>query len=132
MHPPSTITTEPKTPRPAPPKNRALIIIMVTCIALLAANLAIFGWRYYSPTDIKITYPYDGAIVGTREMVRGNSSRILKGEAPWVVVYSQVVGRYYPQNDPPDVQANGDWSSLTFIDVEEDVGPKFDIRGAIE
>ena len=35
--------------------------------------------------------------------------------------------RYYPQNNPAAVQANGDWISLTFIGIEEDVNKKFDI-----
>lgn len=110
------------------PKAGVWAIVMGITVALLLANLAFFGWRSCShTTDIKITYPYDGATVEAREMVRGDLSGVPEGDVPWIVVYSQFVGRYYPQNDPADVQANGDWSSLAFVGVEEDVGQQFDI-----
>lgn len=101
-------------------------ILMVVCLILLAANLGVFGWRYCKP-KVEITYPYDGATVEIREIVRGTSEKIPKGHAIWIVVYPHLVDRYYPQNNSADVQANGDWTSNTSIGIEEDVNRKFDI-----
>ena len=77
--------------------------------------------------EVEITYPYDGATVEIRETVRGTSQKIPEGQAIWIMVYPHVIGRYYPNNDPVGVQANGDWTSLTSIGIEEDVNRKFDI-----
>ena len=77
--------------------------------------------------EVEITYPYDGATVEIREMVRGTSQKIPEGQAIWIMVYPHVAGHYYPLNDPTDVQANGDWTSLAYIGIEEDVNRKFDI-----
>lgn len=122
-----------RSPRPERPDGEPRIIInwtivMSICLILLAGNLGTFGLRYWGPTTaVKITYPYDGATVEIRETVRGTSQKIPEGQAIWIVVYSHVVDRYYPQNNPADVQANGDWTSLTYIGIEEDVNRKFDI-----
>ena len=103
-------------------------ILMVVCLILLVANLGVFGWRYCGPTtEVEITYPYNDDTVKIREMVQGTSQKIPEGQAIWIMVYSHVVGRYYPQDNPADVQANGDWTSLTSIGIEEDVNRKFDI-----
>ncbi len=104
-------------------------ILMGVCLILLAANLGVFGWRYWGPTtEVEITYPSDGANVEIREMARGTSQKIPEGQAIWIVVYTHVVDRYYPRDNHADVQANGDWaSSLTYIGIEEDVNKKFDI-----
>ena len=101
-------------------------ILMGVCIILLVANLVVFGLRYWEP-EIKITYPYDGATVEIREIVRGTSQKIPEGQAIWIIVYPHLVDRYYPQNNSADVQANGDWTSNTSISIEEDVNRKFDI-----
>lgn len=116
-------------PRPdgEPRRISTWTILMVVCLILLAANLGGLGWRYWPKPKIEITYPYDGANVEIREMVRGTSEKIPEGQAIWIVVYSHVVDRYYPQNNSADVQANGDWTSLTSIGIEEDVNRKFDI-----
>lgn len=119
---------EKQKPEAVPRKINTWTIVMCISLILLASNLGVFGLRYWGPTTkVEITYPYDGATVEIREMVRGTSQKIPEGQTIWIVVYPHVAGRYYPQNDPADVQANGDWTSLTFIGVEEDVGGKFDI-----
>jgi len=115
-------------PRPEgePRRISTWTILMVVCVILLAANLGVFGWRYIKP-EVEITYPYDGANVEIGELVRGTSEKISKGQAIWIIVYPYLFDRYYPQNNPAAVQANGDWISLTFIGIEEDVNKKFDI-----
>ncbi len=119
-----------KRPRPGgePRRISTWTILMVICVILLAANLGVFGWQYWRPTTkLEITYPYDAANVEISETVRGTSEKIPEGHAIWIMVYPHVAGRYYPQNDPADVQANGDWTSLTNIGIKEDVNRKFDI-----
>jgi hypothetical protein len=103
-------------------------ILAYVSLILLVANLGVLGWRYWGmTTELRISYPYDGDHVGIREVIRGTSQRIPEGQAIWVVVYPHPVGRYFPQNQAADIQANGDWASLTFIGIEADVGMKFDI-----
>lgn len=119
---------ESQKPEGEPRKISTWTIVIGVSLILLAANLGVFGLRYWGPTtEVEITYPYDGATVEIREMVRGTSQKIPEGPAIWIVVYPHVAGRYYPQNDTADVQANGDWTSLTYIGIEEDVNRKFNI-----
>ena len=107
---------------------RTWTILMGVCLILLAANLGVFGWRYCGlTTEVEITYPYDAANVEIREKVLGTSQKIPEGQAIWIIVYPYLVDRYYPQNNSADVQANGDWTSLTSIGIEEEVNRKFDI-----
>lgn len=115
-------------PRPGgePRRIGTWTILMVVCVILLTANLGFYGWQYIKP-EVEITYPYDGANVEIGELVRGTSEKIPKGQAIWIIVYPYLFDRYYPQKNPTAVQANGDWISLTFIGIEEDVNKKFDI-----
>src|SRR5207247_5996448 len=76
-------------------------------------------------TSVEITQPTEGTKVEQTEMVKGTSQRIPSEQVIWVVVFVHKVGRYYPQNNPADVQASGDWASVTYIGVAADVGLKF-------
>lgn len=78
-------------------------------------------------TEVKISEPADGATVAQTERVKGTSRNVPDGKVVWIVAFVHAVGRYYPQNYPADVQANGDWSSLAYLGVATDVGLKFDI-----
>jgi len=125
---------QPKPPPKVAPKITVWTTVMVVSLVLLVANLATIGWRYYdtgSVTGVKITSPHDGATVEISEMVRGSSQNIPEGDVIWVVVYPHIVGNYYPQNDPNDIQTNGDWASLVSIGIEEDIGRKFDILAVL-
>ena len=75
--------------------------------------------------EVEITYPYNGATVEIGERVLGTSQKFPERQAIWIVVNPHVAGRYYPQNVPADVQANGDWTSFTYIGIEEEVNRKF-------
>jgi hypothetical protein len=92
------------------------IILLLTACALPAPK----------PT-VKITQPAEGAMVEQTQMVRGTSRAVPDGQVVWVVIFVQKVGRYYPQNQAADVQANGEWASLTYIGIPSDVGLKFDL-----
>jgi len=48
-----------------------------------------------------------------------------------VVVYVPAVGRYFPQDNPADVQADGEWSSKATIGIASNAGLQFDIRAVI-
>lgn len=77
-------------------------------------------------TEVNITSPIDGGKVTQTEMVKGTSQNIPPGQVIWVVVFVHKVGRYYPQNQPADVQSNGDWASVSYFGVEGDKDLKFD------
>ncbi|HYG82988.1 MAG TPA: hypothetical protein VD861_21505 [Pyrinomonadaceae bacterium] len=76
---------------------------------------------------VKITEPAKGARVKQTQMVRGTSQNLRDEQKVWVVVYIPTVGRYYPQNDPAVVRADGNWSSVTYIGNEKDKGLGFEI-----
>lgn len=78
-------------------------------------------------TEVKITRPADGDTVGQTEVVRGTSRGVPAGQKIWIAVFVHKVGRYYPQNMPADVQANGNWDSVTYFGIPADVGMKFDV-----
>jgi hypothetical protein len=80
---------------------------------------------------VKITEPVAGASVEMLGMVKGTSRNIPVGQTIWIVIYSQDVGRYYPQNDPADMQATGGWASRSSFGIEQDAGKKFDILAVL-
>ena len=118
--------------RPAKQKssNRTPAIIAWFSIVLLLGNFGVLGWRILSRdagADLKIVSPAGGDSVGLPEVVRGTSRRIPQEQSIWLVVYSHAVNRYYPQNDPADVQQNGNWASICYLGLDQDAGKKFDI-----
>lgn len=120
--------------RPSKGKPHTTTVVMWMSVALLVANLAVFGWRYWGPsakTEVRITYPTQRDSVELREMVRGTSQKVPDGQAIWVLVFPHVAGTYYPQNAPADIQAGGDWTSLAFIGTDMDTDNKFDIIVAL-
>lgn len=78
-------------------------------------------------TDIRINQPTDGAMVEQKEMVSGTSQLIPNGSVIWVVVFIPSVGNFYPQNNPADIQANGEWSSLICVGQVGESGLEADI-----
>ena len=64
-------------------------------------------------------------------MVRGTSQAVPSGAKVWVVVYPHEAGRYYPQNNPAEVDAKGNWTSQTYVGIEADVGAKFDLLAVL-
>lgn len=65
------------------------------------------------------------------EVIKGTSQALPAGTAIWVFVFIPHVGRYYPQNNPVDMQVNGEWSSVAFIGQETDAGMKADIVAVV-
>lgn len=100
---------------------------MWACIAIAALNTVILGWRLLRPVDAAITYPANQARVDQIETVRGTVQGLPAGQVIWVVIFPQEVGRYYPQNWPADLEAGGEWSSITYIGVPSDTGKRFDV-----
>ena len=114
--------------------NRPLIAITLGSTLLLAAC----GWPQPKPqptptptpvptTNVKITEPSEGTKVAQTQMVKGTSQKIPDSQVVWVVLFVHNVGRYYPQNQRADIQANGDWASVSYIGVPKDIGLKFDV-----
>ena len=77
-------------------------------------------------TEVNIKVPSEGSKVKQTEMVRGTSQNIPAGNVIWMVVFVHDVGRYFPQNQPADVRANGDWDSVTYFGIPSDKSLKFD------
>jgi hypothetical protein len=82
-----------------------------------------------SAPALKIIYPAAGNEVEIKEVVTGTSQSIPAEQKIWVVIYNHAVSRYYPQDRPGDVQANGNWASATAFGVPTDKGKKlkFDV-----
>jgi len=120
------LKNEPQKLKDEPRKINIWKIVMCICLILLVANLVVFGLRYCgTTTEVGITYPYNNATVEIKEMVEGTSQNIPEGQVIWIIVYPYLVDRYYPYNEPADIQANGEWASLVGIGIKEDAGKKF-------
>jgi hypothetical protein len=103
-------------------------IAMKTLITIALALALLAGCTLPPPKpNVKITQPVEGGSVDQTQMVRGTSQAVPEGQAIWVVLYMQKVGRYYPQNQAADVQPNGGWASMSYIGIPSDVGLKFDL-----
>jgi len=83
-------------------------------------------WRE-PPPDVNISYPSGGDRVIVQQVIRGTSFNIPEDQVIWIVIYPQEVVRYYPQDNPADIQANGDWTSSSYIGIAADAGKTFDI-----
>lgn len=79
------------------------------------------------PTEVIISQPLNQAKVDQTDMVKGNSQNIPVGSVIWIVVFLPATGRYYPQNLPADVQANGVWSSVIHVGQLGESGLKADL-----
>ncbi|MBN1979568.1 MAG: hypothetical protein JW918_19400 [Anaerolineae bacterium] len=116
------------------PRFSKWTIGMWACILIAVVNTGFLGWRFLVPgpgTEVEISYPRNQAQVEQTEVVRGTSRAIPDGDVIWVVVLSQEAGRYYPQNYAAEVEAKGNWSSITYVGVEGDEGRKFDILAIV-
>jgi hypothetical protein len=116
------------------PRLNGWTIGMLACILIAVANTGLLAWRFLVPepsTEVEISYPYNQSQVERTETIRGTSQAIPDGSVIWVVAIPQQVGRYYPQNYPADVEAQGNWSSITYIGIEGDGGKKFDILAVV-
>jgi hypothetical protein len=109
--------------------NKFLISLILGSTLLLAEC-----WPQPKPTptpvlttNVKITDPAEGATVDLAQLVKGTSQRIPDNHLVWVVVFVHKVNRYYPQNQSADIQAGGDWASMSSIGQPRDVGLKFDL-----
>jgi hypothetical protein len=60
-------------------------------------------------------------------MLEGSYKNISKNEKIWIFINSLEVNRYYPQNTYAELDASGNWSSLTYIGQERDSGKRFKI-----
>lgn len=104
------------------------------CIVIALLNTAILGFRLFSSspsTEITITYPSNLSRVEQTETVRGSVQGLLRGQKIWSIVFVQEVARYYPQNQPANLEASNKWSSLVYIGVPNDTDKKFDILAVV-
>lgn len=82
-------------------------------------------------TAVKITQPVEGGKVELKEVARGTSQNIPAGQVIWMVIFDQDMNRFFPQNNPADIQANDGWSSAVAIGNPKDGGKKFDLKAVL-
>jgi hypothetical protein len=97
--------------------------------ALLLGILLASGCVPTAPaeTSVSITQPAETAKVEQFLTVDGESQLLPKDSVIWLVIYLPVTGRYYPQNFPADIQANGEWSATAYIGQPSDSGLAADV-----
>lgn len=111
--------------------RRPLVCVLLITLLMLGACHWPTGKNGSTPTptpttEVKIVAPPDRGKVKQTEMVKGTSRNIPSGQIIWVVVFVHKAGQYYPQNQPADVQSDGDWASVTYFGIPSDVGLMFD------
>lgn len=107
---------------------------MWVCILIAVINTGLLGWRFLSPpttASVSITYPASLAKTDHTETVRGTVQGLPAGKVVWLVVFAQEVGRYYPQNQPANIEANDKWSSIAYMGVPGDAGKRFDLLAVV-
>lgn len=77
--------------------------------------------------EIVITEPFEGVKVEQIQPVKGTSQYLPDDNVIWIVIFIPSVGRYFPQNFPADIQANGEWSSVAYIGQQGESGLDADI-----
>ena len=123
---------KPREPADNPsPRLNPWMLATVFCFALFALNAGLIARPYLQSPMVKITYPTSGGYVQVREVVRGASQNVSHDRQIWVVVYVHSVNRYYPQDGPADVQANGDWARQAQMGLEKESGHVFDIVAVV-
>lgn len=113
-------------------RNWLRVSLAVSVTVAMVGTVGLF-WllRLQSETQVRIDYPQAASQVNQAEAVSGSSHGVPPRSTVWVVVLVPEVNRYYPQNDPAFVGANGDWTSATHLGVEGDAGKKFAILAVV-
>ena len=121
----SSILIKIKTPTWSDMKKLGVILVVViTCIVV------IFGIFWITMTDVTITYPEEGDEVGHELLVRGTSNNIPKDHVIWIIVYEPFMplgAQYYPMQSPVTIDKGGDWSAITTLGGDLDIGKNFTI-----
>lgn len=82
-------------------------------------------------TEVKIDQPTEGAKIETIATIKGTSQMLPDESVIWAVVFLPATGRYYPQNYPADVQANGNWAAVINVGQEGESGLQADILAVV-
>lgn len=98
-------------------------ILIAVCGTVPLIKLTIFP----SKLEISLSNVNDSTIVEQTTTLEGTYKNITKDEKIWVFINSLEVNRYYPQNTSAELDANGNWSSLTYFGQEKDSGKMFKI-----
>jgi hypothetical protein len=122
--------SEGSTPRKAKRRRNWLRASLVVSVTIALAGI-VWLVDVQSETRVGIAYPKAESQVSQAEAVSGRSHAVPPQSAIWVVVLVPEVNRYYPQNEPAVVGANGDWTSATHLGVEGDAGKKFAVLAVV-
>jgi hypothetical protein len=108
-------------------------VTLVLGLSILASSDTAEPGASNKPPDVAITSLQDGEQAPMMmDTVRGTSKNLSPGQEIWLVVVVQGSGRFYPQEGPISVQADGDWASPSvFLGVKNDSGKKFHILAVL-
>ncbi len=112
--------------RPRSPATRWKLMFWISSFIFVLSIVVILR-PPWDASEIKITNIAEGDSVVVDVMVKGTSKNIPNDQKIWLVVYSHPVKRFYPQDNPADMQVNGNWSSRCYVGIDEDVGERFDL-----
>ncbi len=107
-----------------------IMAVLLTLLLISTIGYVIYETSRDDPSPkVTITDPQTGAYnVGWRVTVRGTAEHIDPGATLWLVIRPEN-GKLYPQNTPPIVQQNDEWSGICLLgtDEESEIGNQFEI-----
>lgn len=108
---------------------RRYLILFWISIALTCINLGIFGWRIFlnDSAHIEIIYPINGDQVSIYEIIKGKSKNISNDKMIWIIVYSFSSEKYFPNQNPAQIDKKGNWTSEVIIGSTADHRMRFNI-----
>jgi len=81
----------------------------------------------FAPTRIEITSPVSGSKVSRLTTIQGTACHLPNNKELWILVISQGITAYYPQQGPVIVTNDGKWTSSVYVGLDDpvDVGREF-------
>ncbi|MCD4686416.1 MAG: hypothetical protein K8S97_10820 [Anaerolineae bacterium] len=100
-----------------------IMAVLLTLLLISTIGYVIYETSRDDPSPkVTITDPQTGAYnVGWRVTVRGTAEHIDPGATLWLVIRPEN-GKLYPQNTPPIVQQNDEWSGICLLGIDEESG----------
>jgi hypothetical protein len=130
--PPHWLHKDEPHPRPAPRSallSPSLPVLLGAALLLVAGSgVALRGVvGPAGPPVVRVTEPAAGATVPMDATLRGTAAPLARGDSLWVVVYVPGVRRYFPQDAPIAIAADGGWSAGARVGGDTDTGTAFEV-----
>lgn len=113
----------------APPLRRNKSFVLGVALLLLSAVLLTYSRCQPSETEIRVTRPRDGSLVGYEERIEGTSKGLARGRNVWIIVKPVSSSRFHPQVGPVKFRADGSWDGPAFFGAgpTSGVGEEFSV-----